>query len=37
MTDVSGKERVLGIVGGTGPESTIDYYRSLIATGAIRG
>lgn len=23
--------RVLGIVGGTGPESTIDYYRSLIA------
>ena len=25
-------ERVLGIVGGTGPESTIDYYRSLVAT-----
>lgn len=25
-------DRVLGIVGGTGPESTIDYYRSLIAT-----
>jgi aspartate racemase len=25
-------ERILGIVGGTGPESTIDYYRSLIAT-----
>lgn len=24
--------RVLGIVGGTGPESTIDYYRSLVAT-----
>jgi aspartate racemase len=24
--------RVLGIVGGTGPESTIDYYRSLIRT-----
>lgn len=23
--------RVLGIVGGTGPESTIDYYRSIIA------
>jgi aspartate racemase len=23
--------RVLGIVGGTGPESTIDYYRSLVA------
>jgi aspartate racemase len=26
------EERVLGIVGGTGPESTIDYYRSLVAT-----
>src|SRR5690242_15258882 len=25
-------DRVLGIVGGTGPESTIDYYRRLIAT-----
>jgi len=25
-------ERVFGIVGGTGPESTIDYYRSLGAT-----
>lgn len=24
-------ERILGIVGGTGPESTIDYYRSIIA------
>ena len=24
-------ERVLGIVGGIGPESTIDYYRSLVA------
>lgn len=24
--------RVLGIVGGTGPESTIDYYRSIIAS-----
>ena len=24
--------RILGIVGGTGPESTIDYYRTLIAT-----
>jgi aspartate racemase len=23
---------VLGIVGGTGPESTVDYYRSLVAT-----
>jgi aspartate racemase len=31
MTDPSG-ERILGIVGGTGPESTIDYYRSLIRT-----
>jgi aspartate racemase len=26
------KERILGIVGGTGPESTIDYYRSIVAT-----
>jgi len=25
-------DRILGIVGGTGPESTIDYYRSIIAT-----
>jgi aspartate racemase len=24
-------ERILGVVGGTGPESTIDYYRDLIA------
>jgi aspartate racemase len=32
MTDASAEDRVLGIVGGTGPESTIDYYRSLIAT-----
>jgi aspartate racemase len=24
-------DRILGIVGGTGPESTIDYYRSIIA------
>ena len=32
MTDHSGEERVLGIVGGTGPESTVDYYRSLVAT-----
>jgi len=32
MTDVSGDQRVLGIVGGTGPESTVDYYRSLITT-----
>ena len=29
---LSSDQRVLGIVGGTGPESTIDYYRSLIAT-----
>jgi aspartate racemase len=32
MTDPSGDERILGIVGGTGPESTVDYYRSLIRT-----
>src|SRR4029079_6093203 len=32
MTEPSNDERVLGIVGGTGPESTIDYYRSLIAS-----
>jgi aspartate racemase len=32
MTDAASPERVLGIVGGTGPESTIDYYRSLITT-----
>ena len=31
MSAPSGDERVLGIVGGTGPESTVDYYRSLIA------
>ncbi len=24
--------RILGIVGGTGPESTIDYYRSIVAS-----
>ena len=24
--------RILGIVGGTGPESTVDYYRSIIAS-----
>jgi aspartate racemase len=29
--------RVLGIVGGTGPESTIDYYRRLITTWRERG
>jgi aspartate racemase len=32
MTDPSHDERILGIVGGTGPESTVDYSRSLIAT-----
>ena len=31
MTDAASDERVLGIVGGTGPESTVDYYRTLIA------
>jgi aspartate racemase len=25
-------DRILGIVGGTGPESTIDYYRSIVVT-----
>jgi aspartate racemase len=32
MIRPSGDPRVLGIVGGTGPESTVDYYRSLIRT-----
>ena len=32
MTDRGERPRVLGIVGGTGPESTVDYYRSLVAT-----
>jgi aspartate racemase len=32
MDGASSEQRVLGIVGGTGPESTVDYYRSLIAT-----
>jgi len=32
VTESSGAPRVLGIVGGTGPESTVDYYRSLVAT-----
>ena len=31
MTMPSADPRILGIVGGTGPESTIDYYRTLIA------
>ena len=31
MSDAE-RPRVLGIVGGTGPESTIDYYRRLVAT-----
>src|SRR5436853_7051914 len=30
-------ERNLGIVGGTGPESTADYYRTLIDTWRARG
>jgi aspartate racemase len=25
-------DRIMGIVGGTGPESTIDYYRSIVAS-----
>jgi aspartate racemase len=29
--------RVIGIVGGTGPESTIDYYRRFLATWRRRG
>jgi aspartate racemase len=32
MSGSDERSRVLGIVGGTGPESTIDYYRSLVAT-----
>jgi len=32
MTALTRDERILGIVGGTGPESTVDYYRSLVAT-----
>ena len=32
MVESAGRGRVLGIVGGTGPESTVDYYRSLVAT-----
>lgn len=30
-------DRILGIVGGTGPQSTIDYYRELIAAWRERG
>ena len=30
------KQRTIGIVGGIGPESTIDYYRLLIAAGHMR-
>jgi aspartate racemase len=29
---IVGVARLLGIVGGTGPESTVDYYRRLVAT-----
>ena len=29
--------RILGVVGGTGPESTIDYYRRFLATWRRRG
>lgn len=29
-------ERILGIVGGIGPESTIDYYRALVRTWRLR-
>ena len=38
MEETAERGRVLGIVGGTGPESTVDYYRSLVATwrGAAR-
>jgi aspartate racemase len=32
VTQSTSTPRVLGIVGGTGPESTVDYYRSLVAT-----
>jgi aspartate racemase len=35
--DNRGMERILGIVGGTGPESTADYYRTLIDTWRARG
>src|ERR671913_94677 len=30
------KEKTIGIVGGIGPESTIDYYRLLVAAGHLR-
>ena len=29
--------RILGIVGGTGPQSTIDYYRELVSAWRERG
>ena len=37
MTVDNGPMRILGIVGGTGPESTIDYYRRFIDTWRERG
>jgi aspartate racemase len=36
MATEPARPRVLGIVGGTGPESTIDYYRRLISTWRAR-
>jgi len=32
MSHPTDEQRVLGILGGTGPESTVDYYRSVVAT-----
>ena len=32
LRDPAAEQRVIGIVGGTGPESTIDYYRSMVGT-----
>src|SRR5207245_11602996 len=29
--------KILGVIGGTGPESTVEYYRRLIATYHARG
>ena len=37
MADPSRDARILGIVGGTGPESTLDYYRTLISIWRERG